>query len=205
MGLESAKAEKREVKEENERLKMILSRIMKDYQSLKMHFHDNAQLQDPKKPADTVPVDQEDEEQELVSLSLGRFSSEPRKDEKKIHETSKIKEDGKHGHGGLELGLDCRFDPSPSELPKNLSTKSKSSESKEEEPTETWPPSKSLKTVRGEDDDVTFQSPLKKARVSVRALCDTPTVSIWFLSKMIYTLVLTVFCCGKITVSKVTF
>ncbi|KAA8533010.1 hypothetical protein F0562_032873 [Nyssa sinensis] len=97
----------------------------------------------------------EDEEPELVSLSLGRASSDqPKKDEKKTSNSSKEKEDDEFDEG-LKLG---------------------SEESKEEDPTETWPPSKSLKPKRSGDDDIPQQNQLKKTRVSVRAICDSPTV-----------------------------
>ncbi|KAA8529458.1 hypothetical protein F0562_033743 [Nyssa sinensis] len=176
--LKSAKAQMGEVREENERLKLTLSQIMKEYQSLQMHFQGIVQQEEAMKSRDTAPsMHPEDEEPELVSLSLGRASSEPKnKDEIKktiISNSSKGKEDDKFDEG-LKLGLDCRFDLAPTELTKNPSSENSFEESKED-PTETWPPNKNLKTVRSGDDDIQ-ENPMKKARVSIRATCDTSTV-----------------------------
>ncbi|KAF3789149.1 putative WRKY transcription factor 72 [Nymphaea thermarum] len=49
--LESTKAEIGEVKEENGRLKIIFSRIMKDYQTLQTHFFEIIQQEDNSKKA----------------------------------------------------------------------------------------------------------------------------------------------------------
>ncbi|XWS51095.1 hypothetical protein CRYUN_Cryun12cG0147000 [Craigia yunnanensis] len=174
--LESAKAEMEEVREENQRLKMYLNRIMKDYQNLQMQFYDIVR-QDAKKSAATTNNDhQEVEEPELVSLTLGRFSSDSRKDDK--NKTSGQGKEEEKGKEGLSLGLDYRFEASKSDgdhepLPKP-SPGNSSQEPKEEE---TWPPNKVLKTMRSGDDEVLQQNPVKKARVSVRARCDTPTMN----------------------------
>nr|WGV38264.1 WRKY [Loropetalum chinense var. rubrum] len=174
--IKSAKAKMGEVREENQRLKLILSQIVKDYQSLQTHFFDIVKEEAPKRSTNTVPVNQEDEEPELVSLSLGRISGEPKnKDEEKTSNSSKG-EDYEKLNEGLALRLDCRFDPAPTELVKKPSPEN-SFEEQKEEPTETWPPSKSLKTVRSGDDELLQQTHLKKARVSVRARCDTPTMN----------------------------
>ncbi|KAF5203880.1 Wrky dna-binding protein [Thalictrum thalictroides] len=176
--LESAKVEMGEVRQENERLKTILSRIVKDYQSLQMHFFDIVQHEQAKKTTEDPTPMHEDEEHELISLSLGRNSSERKKDEKTISHSSKSKPDEE----GLALGLDCKFEGPNQGLPiepaTNLSPEDSLGETKEEEAGEQWPPSKILKTMRSADDDVLQQPPVKKARVSVRARCDTPTVSI---------------------------
>ncbi|XP_059645351.1 WRKY transcription factor 72A [Cornus florida] len=168
--LKSAKAEMGEVREENERLKQTLSHIMKEYQSLKMHFQGIFQQQEVKKSTNsTGPIHQDNEDQfELtVALSLGRASSEPKKDDKKAStNSSKDREDDKFDNG-LELGLDFKFDPNATEFTKNPSP---------ENSLETWPPSKSLKTVRSGEDDVPQDNPMKKARVSIRAICETPTM-----------------------------
>lgn len=166
-----------EVREENERLKLTLSQIMKEYQSLQVHFHDIISQTEESKNTDSSSSHQEVEEPQLVSLSLGRSSSEPKKEEKINNSSKSSKKDDEFDHKGLALGLECKFDPGPVQLVNNLSPEN-SFELKGSDVTETWPPSKSLKTIRsGDDDDVLQQNPLKKARVSVRARCDTPTVS----------------------------
>ncbi|KAF8390247.1 hypothetical protein HHK36_024772 [Tetracentron sinense] len=176
--LESAKAEMGEVREENERLKTILARIMKDYQSLHMHFFDIVQQEEAKKSTEAAPIHQEIEEPELVSLSLGRNPSEPKKEEKISN--SSIAEEDEQLKEGLALGLDCKFEmsnPGATEPLSNPSPENSFEESKEEEAGQTWPSSKILKMMRSGDDDVSQQTPLKKARVSVRARCDTPTMN----------------------------
>ncbi|XP_022768346.1 probable WRKY transcription factor 72 [Durio zibethinus] len=174
--LESAKAEMGEVREENQRLKMYLNRIMKDYQNLQMQFYDIVRPDAKKSTATTNNDHQEVEELELVSLTLGRFSSDSRKDDKK--RTSGQGKEEERGKEGLSLGLDYKFVASKSDtddeaLP-NRSPANSSQEPKEEE---TWPPSKVLKTIRSGDDEALQQNPVKKARVCVRARCDTPTMN----------------------------
>ncbi|XP_021286059.1 probable WRKY transcription factor 61 [Herrania umbratica] len=171
--LESAKAEMGEVREENQRLKMYLNRIMKDYESLQMQFYDIVR-QDAKKSTATTNNDhQEDEEPELVSLTLGRFSSDSKKDDK--NKTSSQGKEDERGKQGLSLGLDYKFEASKSDVDEpNPSPTNSSQEPKEEE---TWPPSKVLKTMRSGDDEILQQNPVKKARVCVRARCDTPTMN----------------------------
>lgn len=166
-----------EVRQENQRLRMHLSQIMKDYQTLQMQF-DNILKQEAKESANraalTDLLDQATDEPELVSLSLGRStSSVPRKDQKV--------DDQQENEGGLAL----RLDSSSFEMPKTGPSTENSSKSSPEnsleankEAGESWPPHKVLKTRRREDDEVLEQNPAKKARVSVRVRCDTPTVSV---------------------------
>ncbi|KAL5724987.1 WRKY transcription factor [Ranunculus cassubicifolius] len=177
--LASAKVEMDEVREENERLKTILAQIRKDYHSLQMHFFEIVQNeQGDKKSVDPTPM-HEEEEQELISLCLGRSSSESKKDEKSITIANKSKMD-KDFKEGLALGLDCKFegiDGGATDPVLIRSPEDSFGEAKEEEVGEQWPPSKVLKTMRTGEDDVSQQPPVKKARVSVRARCDTPTMN----------------------------
>lgn len=178
--LESARAKMGEVREENERLKMYLDRIMNDYKTLQMRFHDIVQ-QEEKRSKEIS--DKEVEETELVSLSLGRISSDWKKEEKTKTSSSGKEEDQKVKQD-LSLGLECKFEMPKSDaneaLPDPIPSPTNSFEESKEEAGETWPPSKALKTVRSGDEDTSQQNPVKKARVSVRARCDTPTVILQF-------------------------
>nr|CAD1843103.1 unnamed protein product [Ananas comosus var. bracteatus] len=179
--LEMTKAEMGEVREENERLKMILARIVKDYQSLHVQFLDIFQQDQAKKlPNDTsTNLDDHIEDQELVSLSLGTSSSGQKKEDKLIT-VSKNKEYDEPNGGGLTLGLECKFEGSSGdkhEVPMtNVSSDNSFEEAKEVEAGEPWPPSKIFKNIRSGEDEVLQQPQVKKARVSVRARCDAPTV-----------------------------
>lgn len=169
-----------EVIEENQRLKMSLNRILNDYRTLQMQFHNIVQ-QEKKNSSDQVNDNHQEmlEESELVSLSLGRLPSNPKSDEKAIVSKPLKEEEYKEG---LALGLDCKFETSKSEsttehLPNPCPTNS--SEVPKEEAGGTWPPNKVLKTTRDNaEDEVSQHNPTKKARVCVRARCDTPTVNI---------------------------
>ncbi|TKY73416.1 WRKY transcription factor 61 [Spatholobus suberectus] len=176
--LENAKAEMGEVMEENQRLKMCLNRIINDYRTLQMQFN-NIVEQETKDSSDKDDHQEIIEESELVSLSLGRLPSNPRNTEKdKVPKPWKEAEDKE----GLALGLDCKFETSKSgstteHLP-NQSPDNSVEVPKEEAAGESWPPSKGNKTARDTgDDEVSQQHPAKKARVCVRARCDTPTLN----------------------------
>lgn len=163
-----------EVREENERLKAFLEQTVKDYQSLKMHFFDIVQKEHFKKPAETCSTLGEVEEPELVSLSLGASAGRNRKGEEKRKENERINED-------LTLGLHYKIDGSSSsrsEPPSILIPDNSFEEPKEGDAGEPWPPNKTVNSSRNGEDEVLLQPPVKKARVSVRARCDTPTVRI---------------------------
>ncbi|KAI3454637.1 hypothetical protein Pfo_011300 [Paulownia fortunei] len=174
--LGSTKAEMDEIMEENQRLKMYLDRILKDYRTLQMQYRDVIQQEAKKSPL-TLPThhDHTEEPDELIALSLGISSSDRIKDE---HRKTPMNVEGGDKEG-LTLGLDCRFqvpkklpvEPSPNPSPEN------SLEEVKEEAEETWPP-KTMKNVReGGDDEISQQNPAKRARVSVRVRCDTPTMN----------------------------
>ncbi|KAK3227593.1 hypothetical protein Dsin_007455 [Dipteronia sinensis] len=207
--LESAKAKMGEVREENERLKMMLERIEKDYKSLQLRFFDVFQ-QSPPSNNDNNPCKDQDkgslspdshgeiimEPDELVSLCLGRTSSissdhhHSNKKEEKItsinnnsSSKSSAREDDDHDHDSLSLALDSKFQPSL-ELVSNItmiSPENSLEETKEEEAGggdhQTWPPSKILKRSGDDHPEVSQQNHVKRARVSVRARCDTPTMN----------------------------
>ncbi|CAL0319930.1 unnamed protein product [Lupinus luteus] len=165
--LEKAKAKMSEVREENQRLKMCLSRVMNDYRTLQMQIH-NITQQETQNSFDKENNNLQEiiKESELVSLSLGNFPSNPRNDEKAKKQV-KEKE-----YEDLSLGLDYKFETSKSastsEHLLKPSPENSSEVPKEEEGGETWKPSK---------DEVSQENPAKKTRVCVRARCDTPTLN----------------------------
>ncbi|CAL9126733.1 unnamed protein product [Musa acuminata var. zebrina] len=171
--LESTKAEMVEVREENERLKMILTQITEDYQSLS----DIVRREQAKKPIKNTPADDEEVE-ETISLRLGTSSSGQRKEDKMKIVTGK---DSERFGGCLTLGLNMKFEGSDDSLKEpvlNLSSDNSSEELKEEDTgAEPWPPSKAAKSARNGDDEVSQQPLVKKARVSVRARCDGTTMN----------------------------
>ncbi|CAK7323042.1 unnamed protein product [Dovyalis caffra] len=173
--LESAKTEMGEVREENERLKMMLERIEKDYQSLQFRFFDILQHEtSSKQSTDSTPSHDETEEpHDLVSLCLGRSPSEPKKEEKSTNTTKR--RENEELKANLTLGLDSKFLIS-SEIVSNPSPAESVEEPKEEEAAETWPSSKIPKR-NGDHDEVAQQGHPKRARVCVRTRCDTPTMN----------------------------
>ncbi|ONI08596.1 hypothetical protein PRUPE_5G187800 [Prunus persica] len=186
--LESARAEMGEVREENQRLKKYLDRITDEYQTLQMQLYD---IQEKANKSKDVTIaspnniyNHQDDESEMVSLSLGSFSSRPKKDEKnKNRSTSSQGKENESDRESLSLGLDCKYEAPKSsatttEVPlSNSSPASSLEEVPKEEAGQTWPPKKVLKTARSAEDEVAQQNPVKKARVSVRARCDTPTMN----------------------------
>ena len=158
-------------------MKLILAKIKKEYQSLQIQFSEIVQHEEAQKSEE----EEEEETDHLVSLSLGRLSTtESKKDDKKTSFLSSKGKDDDKINEGLALGLECKFESAPTEHMMNGSPEISSQEHKEKDPsTETWPPNcKMLKMARSRDEDVLEQNPLKKARVSIRARCDTPTVKI---------------------------
>ncbi|XP_006354832.1 probable WRKY transcription factor 61 isoform X2 [Solanum tuberosum] len=176
--LASAKVEMREVMEENERLRMHLDRMMKEYRNLQNQFHDIVKKETDQKSSSTVNTSthHDQEADQLVSLSLGRTTSDMKKDE--------LKKDKGHdderviiiNNKSLDLGLDCKFETTPTECsPVNYSPEN----SLDDQANKDENGNKNPKTMRnnGDGDDVSQQNPTKRARVSVRVRCDTPTMN----------------------------
>ncbi|CAN6442295.1 unnamed protein product [Victoria cruziana] len=172
--LDSAKAEIGQVREENERLKMILSRIVTDYRALKMHFLDVArQADDAKKASDvtatTSSSNHASEDTELVSLSLGNNSISSHKTQEKPNDKSSEEVHDGAFKEGLSLGLECKL------LQNGQNPQSGSEEPKGEDMAESST-CRLIKSPRSAEDDDSQQPNVKKARVSVRARCDTATM-----------------------------
>ena len=166
-----------EVREENQRLRMYLDKIMKDYKTLEMQFLSIVRQESKESPENAGAP--QIEEPEFVSLSLGRATNEIKRDEKNKNNTSKGKEN-EEVIGSLSLGLDCKFELSkisPSEASVLNSSLENSLGGQKEDAGDAWPPGKLSKTMRTGDEESSQQNPPKRARVSVRARCDTPTVS----------------------------
>ncbi|KAL9667150.1 hypothetical protein QQ045_001499 [Rhodiola kirilowii] len=198
--LESTKAEMGEVREENERLRMHLDKMIKDYQALKNQFQaatrrENHKLIIPSTnqtttvTTDTITSDshrelEEEEENDLVLLSLGRTSSI----DLNISKVSQGNE-----KDGLDLGLGdykllegSKSDalvPADEVLPlpglENISSSAEDA-AKEESAAEgsSCPSRKDLK--RREEDNNGPSHPAsngKRARVCLRIRCETPTMN----------------------------
>jgi hypothetical protein len=176
-----------EVHEENEKLKNLLTRVVEDYQSLRTHYFEIMEQEKSKavkeaNPVAVLPTNVE-EEHELVSLSLGSAISSSglnKKEEKSCIENKGNQDDSKIEKECLKLGLDWKFEGSSSKSEANvlsLSSDNSSNDAKDEEPGELWPPSKIMKNMQSGNNDLSQQPQVQKARVSVRARCEAPTVS----------------------------
>lgn len=181
--LESARVEMGEVREENERLKSLLSEIVKDYQSLQKHVRDVLRQGKPAIPVPPVGAgrgsDREPDEL-AVSLTLGRTLSGATKTEAERRiDLNEFERDDEMSKDELKLGLGFRHsERSSGEPARDHSYRESFDELKEDEIAEIWPPSKILRTVKSTHDEYSQPTKVKKARVSVRVRCDTPTVSI---------------------------
>jgi hypothetical protein len=192
--LEAAKAEMGEVREENERLKTLLSRIVSDYQTLQTHFLDVVKVREQAAkakllPAEPAPAPVADDADDLVSLSLGTRANGGA-GRKKGHERSSSSS-GTADDSQLSLGLGFAR-PSADEDKAgsgasagpvlNLSSDSSSADqdtAKVSGEADGCRPGETRKSPSGGVDDE-VQQQAKKTRVSVRAKCDTPTVRLTF-------------------------
>ncbi|KAG6489300.1 hypothetical protein ZIOFF_050569 [Zingiber officinale] len=173
--LRSTKAEMGQVKQENEKLKSILAQMVSSYQLLHKNYSNYVEQGKPKPPTVEGKVEEE-EEHDLVSLRLGTSSSTAgqKKPEEIIinnnnnnNNNSKDHDDSaseKEKETDLTLGLDFKIDGLNNPSPENSFEES------------TKAPKDSPKNSSEEDELASQQPQVKKARVSVRARCDTPTV-----------------------------
>ncbi|GFP99353.1 probable WRKY transcription factor 72 [Phtheirospermum japonicum] len=171
--LGSSKAELDEVMEENQRLKMYLDRILKDYRTLQTQYQDIVIQQESKtSPNSLVPIEEPDE---FIALSLGR--SDRTKDERrKTNENAEGDEDN-NKQGKLTLGLDCQMFQVPKKLKSVEPSPNHSHENSFDEAKEEGETTKNVNVTESGDDEIAQQNPAKRARVSVRVRCDTPTMN----------------------------
>lgn len=151
-----------EMQKENEKLKMILGRIAEDYRGLQMRFFDAFQQEQVKNNGEQIPV-----------IALKQV--EEKEVEKEPFELV-----------SLRLGTSSSFQKKEEKIIRN-------DDKKEECLTlglgETLSMNSENNTFEDAKQDEVSQQPLvKKPRVSVRARCDAPTVSIQLLiqSPLIY-------------------
>ena len=183
-----------EVKEENERLKKLLSQIMKDYQSLENQISSMVQPKNDQSTETNSSIsnnnnsikednyeDNQNQEPELVSLTLGNWSTTNKK-HNYDHNYKKQENNDRMVERELELGLDyCKASDND---PKNdLRFENSNRDSKEGANMEAWSSSHDLKakedlnSKEGDDQESLHQPQVKKTRVCIRSRCDSPTVS----------------------------
>jgi len=195
--LEAAKAEMGEVREENERLKTTLSRIVSQYQSLHTHFLDVVKVHEqaakaklPAAPAPSLPTGADDAD-DLVSLSLGTRSNGARHKGHERSSSSSGTAETAADEGQLSLGLgiarrsglsadDDKASGASAAPVLNLSSDSSSAGDTAKPPAkdaDACPPGTARKSPSaGECADDEVQQQAKKARVSIRVKCNTPTM-----------------------------
>uniref|UniRef100_A0A0D9UXN5 WRKY domain-containing protein n=1 Tax=Leersia perrieri TaxID=77586 RepID=A0A0D9UXN5_9ORYZ len=203
--IELTKAEMGEVREENERLKTMLSRIVSDYQSLQMHFLGVVKVKDQSAADENPPAAAElaaDEPDDLVSLRLctrpnAAAGAAAAKRRKGNHERTSSSSSSAAGgeeddvDGRLSLGLRCAISDedaggevkAAAATVMNLSSDSSGHAAGAGEATQPITNKASRSSSggggggEGADDEVMQQQQAKKARVSVRVKCDTPTMN----------------------------
>ncbi|KAM3207346.1 hypothetical protein ACQJBY_062522 [Aegilops geniculata] len=168
----STRAEMGEVRKENERLKTMLSRMVEDHRSLQKQFDVLHQQGRGKNlavgsPEHTSPAGGV-KDPGFISLRLGRSAG-----------TSKHNNMGEEIKGNTNKLYDrvvgARTDGNEMKVRPDVVALSPGGSS-EEEATETTTTTKNPRSTDAED-DVAQQPLAKKARVSVRARCDTPTMN----------------------------
>ncbi|XP_074580766.1 WRKY transcription factor 72A-like [Curcuma longa] len=171
--LKSTKDEINKMREENKRLKVTLTRMINDYQSLQLHFSTVSQQEDAKRAVETIPASDE-EEHELVSLRLGTSSNGQiyrKEDENTENTADKDKGRKENLEEDLTLRLDCKlYDACSRGLIKQQLIARKEEESS---------PCKMVKDLRnnGSEDEALEKPQVKKTRVCVRTRCNGPMVN----------------------------
>ncbi|KAF7093533.1 hypothetical protein CFC21_095940 [Triticum aestivum] len=185
----STRAEMGEVRKENERLKTMLSRMVEDHRSLQKQFDvlhqqgrgKNLAMGSPEHTSSADGV----KDPRFVSLRLGTSASTSRQDMGEEIRTGTNNADGKCISLGLSSGKAIgAAGQSEMKVQPDVLTLSPGGSSEDDAATETTTTSskvpKNPRSTGGgaEAEEEVAQQPLaKKARVSVRARCDTPTMN----------------------------
>ncbi|KAL8475636.1 hypothetical protein ACS0TY_028340 [Phlomoides rotata] len=152
--IEQSESEMTGIREENTRLKTLVQQIENDYKSLQMKFIDVSQESKKRKCSFSIVYDSEknthvdDHDQDLVSLRLGTSPTRS----KKVEDLHDVK-----NNGLINLNHN---------LEKRLKTEDHESGEKCDH-----------KVLNGNGDEESGQTSVKRARVCVRARCDTPTMN----------------------------
>lgn len=182
-----------EIREENERLRAAISRITKNHQSLEMQFIQQEQAKNPTNESNSPNSGLVVKGQDLVVLSLGTTSSST--ETKKKEEMKRSNHVDQMTANRLTLGLqieNCSSTVQSETIsPSSLSIENSMSleELKEEEAAVIMPMSEAGKhPMRSEDDDEApaYSHVRKRARVSVRARCEAPTVRTYTVSNSLH-------------------
>nr|QIN97376.1 WRKY39 transcription factor [Isatis tinctoria] len=184
--LDATKAKVEKVREENEKLKLLLSTILTDYNSLQMHVSNVIRQQHEA----SMELDGNDDFGVDISLRLGRSDVNISKhvDEiDKISLLSKISDENKDGSDKKRSALGLGFRIQSCEDPDNdqdmkLDYRSKDSKNKNAD-NKCASSRKDVKTARKEDHQEVLleghdqQPGLKKTRVCVKAPCEDPSIN----------------------------
>ncbi|KAF8049782.1 hypothetical protein N665_2118s0012 [Sinapis alba] len=174
-----------EMKEENEKLKVILEHIESDYKSLKLRFL-NIQRNSLAKPVrdnkndhlNTEFISSSDQEREFISLSLGRRgSNSPSNSIANKEEKTKLISLGAKEDEELMTNVDLTLGPNVGLAKENSVISSVENSSSEEAPAMNKVTRKRSLLSGDHADDNGQQNLAKRARVCVRARCDTLTMN----------------------------
>ncbi|ESQ28250.1 hypothetical protein EUTSA_v10018677mg [Eutrema salsugineum] len=180
--LDATKAKVEKVREENENLKLLLSRILTDYNSLQMHVSNVIRQQ--REASMELDINSHDSFGVDISLRLGRSDMNISKKEDKIEKIcpDKISDDKKDGsdmkRSLLVLGLPIQSCETEQNM--KLDNLSRDARNKNEE-NKCGSSRKDFKTARNVDRQEVLegheQPCLKKTRVCVKAPCEDPSIN----------------------------